>query len=261
MREKLLLRVIGLGIKIPDHITIECQRALSSCKRIFTVVQEPPNVWLPSESRGKIPVTGLLEMYVEGALRTENYDRVADAILQSVRDDQTTGYATYGNPLAYDSVAQTLVRRAQHAGIAFDVVPGISSIDTLLCDMGFDMAPGIQVYETSWLVAARIRLQTNVAAILLQVGAFGSFRMRYYTRPQAESLKGLVAHLTESYPSAHQVFLVRSSGVVGGKARIRGIPLGSLCDATTEDLLNCSLYIPPSRFSELDPQVIARMTS
>ena len=127
-------------------------------------------------------MVNVLEMYAEGAVRTQNYDRVADTIFQALAETETVGYVTYGNPLAYDSVAQNLVRQAQRSGTPFQIVAGISSIDTLLCDLGVDMAPGIQIYEASWLVTSPVRLDVAVAAILLQLGTFGSFRTHYRDR-------------------------------------------------------------------------------
>jgi precorrin-2 methylase len=259
MSDKPLLSVIGLGVKIPDHATTEAMRAMALCDRIFAVVQEPPAVWLPPSAAGKIPVTNILGLYVEGTLRTQNYDRAAETIFQSVRDGQTIGYVTYGNPLAYDSVAQNLVRRAQQAGTRFQVVPGISSVDTLLCDLGTDMAPGLQVYEASWLVAAQIRLHPTVAAILLQVGMFGTLRTHYRTRPEARSLAELAEYLGRSYPPSHNVFLVRSAGAAGDPPHIKESPLGNLCDVTSEDLLNCSMYIPSLEPTSLDERFLAAM--
>ena len=62
------LNIVGLGIRIPDQITVEASRALATCTRIFTIVQEAPAVWLPAENR-QIPVINVMDMYEEGAIR------------------------------------------------------------------------------------------------------------------------------------------------------------------------------------------------
>ena len=155
------LYVIGLGVKIPGHTTIEASDAMARCRRIYSIVQEPPRIWLP-RSNLAIPVINLINMYVEGAFRMENYERVADTILAALKEKMTVGYVTYGNPLAYDSVGQKLVRDSRDRGIQCEVITGISSIDTLLCDLGLDMAPGVQIYEASWMVTYQAPLNLTV---------------------------------------------------------------------------------------------------
>src|SRR5580700_405128 len=94
--------LIGLGIKIPDHVTPEATTAMAASHSIYTVIQEHPALWMPKSATNQVPVVNLLDAYTEGALRAENYDRAADIIFQAVEPDKTVGYVTYGNPLCYD---------------------------------------------------------------------------------------------------------------------------------------------------------------
>jgi Tetrapyrrole (Corrin/Porphyrin) Methylases len=242
MEQERCLYVIGLGVKIPGHTTIEAADAMSRCGRIYSIVQEPPDLWLPGGKAGEIPVVNVLGMYVEGAMRTQNYELVASVIFGALHEVHIVGYVTYGNPLAYDSVAQKLVRDAQTAGIPVYVVPGISSVDTILCDLGTDMAPGIQIYEASWLVASRTPLNSGVATILLQLGHFGSARAHYRVRRPARSLEDLIAYLCSFYPPSHSAFLVQSSPK-SQPAAIKRVRLDGLCEIREKDWAE-SIYIP-----------------
>lgn len=254
------LFVIGLGVKIPDHATLEAQSAISDCKRVYSIVQEPPNLWLPSSAQST-EVIDVMGMYNEGALRTDNYERVAKTIIEALNETRPIGYVTYGNPLAYDSVAQNLVSHATQAGLPFQVVAGISSIDTLLCDLGRDMAPGLQIYEASWLVAAQIPLQADIAVILVQLGAFGSVRTHYREPPSPVALAGLVTYLARFYPPSHGVFVVRSASRTDRQGGVRAVALGDLCSARTEEILNASLYVPAVRQPGLDLEIFEKMQS
>jgi precorrin-2 methylase len=254
------LFVVGLGVSIPDHITVQAFRAMSKCDRIYTIVQEPQSVWLPKEVSSSLEIKNALDMYEEGAIRSQNYERVAETILRSLSDVSNVGYITYGNPLAFDSVAQSLVRAAPEAGIECETVPGICSADTLLCDLGTDMAPGIQVFEASWLVAAKIRLDVSTAAILLQLGTFGSLRTHYRDRRSADTLAELTNYLGERYGLNHRVSLVQSSGGVW-PARICQVSLGDLCTVATDDFLGASMYLPALHAPKLDDEIIQRMRS
>jgi hypothetical protein len=244
------LYVIGLGIRIPGHTTIEAAHAMSQCMRLYSIVQEPAAWWLPPRHIS-VPIVSLLPMYVEGELRTSNYDRVANAVFTGLEEVSTVGYVTYGNPLAYDSVGQKLVRDARTAGIACRVIPGISSVDTILCDLGRDMAPGVQIYEASWLVATGAPLNISVATILLQLGHFGSDRAHYRERRPADALAPLVGYLGRFFPNSHEVFLVQSAS--GDRApMITGVALGRLSEVTVSQWAE-SIYVPPLESAQARP--------
>jgi len=253
------LLLIGLGVMIPDHITLQAARALSRCTHLYSIVQEPTRSWLPSDRVGKIEVVNVLPWYSEGSLRTENYDRVTDSILKTVSNSRTIGYVTYGNPMAYDRVAQNLVNYAKKSGLQIEIVPGISSIDTIFCDLQVDMAPGIQVYEASWLVACQILPSIHFPLVLLQVGTFGSLRTHYATRQDGNSLSELVEYLGKLYPLTHETSLVRSTGQEDRPGRVRNLALGHLCAATAEDLSGASLYIPALEGPSLNERIVNRM--
>ncbi len=115
------LYIIGLGVKIPGHRTVEAAHALARYERIYSIVGEAPGLWLPPGLASKIDVRSLLELYEEGALRTGNYDRVAAEILTGFDEAAVIEYVTYGNPFAYDAVAQRLARSVPERGITLRV--------------------------------------------------------------------------------------------------------------------------------------------
>jgi uncharacterized protein YabN with tetrapyrrole methylase and pyrophosphatase domain len=250
------LYIIGLGIKIPGHTTAEAAQAMGRCNRLYSIVQEPPRVWLPSAG---IEVVNLLSMYAEGALRIDNYERAAARILGALQDVSTVGYVTYGSPLAYDSVAQHLVFAAKAAGIPFEVISGISSIDTLLCDLGLDMAPGIQIYEASWLVTHRAVLNLSIPVVLVQMREFGSFRTHYRERRPASALQDLVNYLCSFYPATHEGYMVQSSNQQF-PSLVRPVPLGRLCELEERDFLP-SFYIPILQRTQPDTVAVEKMKS
>jgi len=252
------LYIIGLGVSIPGHVTVQATRAMSRCARLYSIVQEPPQMWLPKEKWG-MKVINALTMYEEGSVRTQNYERAARTIIAALDNARPLGYVTYGNPMAYDRVAQNLIEYAKESGITLQVVPGISSFDTILCDLRVEMAPAIQVYDASWLVIFGMAPNVNVPALLIQVSVFGSFRTHYSQRQDGRSLEGLVEYLTRFYPPSHMVSLVRSTGQEGEPANVRKVALGKLSEVTAEDLGGASLYIPVLNYPKPDEEMISAM--
>lgn len=252
------LYIIGLGVSIPGHVTVQATRAMSRCVRLYSIVQEPPRWWLPKEHLN-LEVINALKMYNEDSIRTQNYERAARTIIEALGTVRPIGYVTYGNPMSYDRVAQNLVEYTKASDITMQVVPGISSFDTMLCDLTVDMAPAIQVFDASWLVACHIEPNIYMPALVMQVSVFGSFRTHYSRRPEGRSLAGLVEYLCRFYPPSHSVSLVRSTGQEGDPANVRTVALGTLSEVTSEDLSGASLYIPVLRYPKPDQELFDAM--
>jgi hypothetical protein len=254
------LYLIGLGVMIPEHVTAQAIRALSRCSQIYTLIRESPHLWIPADKLGQIEIIDVLNWYVEGEVRTHNYDYVARKIYSALSPGKNVGYVTYGNPMAYDSVAQNLISLCEAAGLRAHIVPGISSLETVLCDLRRDIAPGIQVYDASWLVACEIQPRVDVPLLLVQIDTFGSFRTHYNSLREGDSLKELVQHCCRFYPTQHSVYLVRSRGDETRPAHIMDVRLSQLCDVTGEELRGTSLYFPASHPGQhLRKKILARM--
>jgi precorrin-3B methylase len=253
------LFIIGLGVMIPGHITKLATDCMSRCVKLFAIVQEPTHLWLPQAGIGRIEVVNLLQSYVEGNLRTQNYERATRRVIDDLKEGQSVGYVTYGNPMAYDSVAQNLVHEAKKSGFRARVIPGISSVDTIFCDLGRDMAPAVQIFDASWLLACGLRPQVTIPTLLLQMGTFGSFRTHYTERRDGSSLSDLVSHLGVVYPSRHPVSLIRSTSHHSQPAKVTEVSLENLGRVSSEELSGASLYIPAVQSTRFNEEMVQKM--
>jgi precorrin-4 methylase len=244
---------------IPSHITFQATQAMSVCSELYSVVQEPAIRWLPKGMVDQTKVVNLLEWYAENQPRMQNYDRVAKNIFKAIGLGKSIGYVTYGNPMAYDRVAYNLIQLVKDSGFSLEVIPGISSLDCILCDLRVDMAPGIQVFDASWLFACRIRPRIDVPLLLMQVGAFGSLQTHYTERQDGRSLNHLVHYCLEFYSPSHPVSLIRSRSNQAEPSHIRHLALRDLGKVTAEDLSGASLYLPSSQDIVPVPEIIERM--
>lgn len=252
------LFIIGLGVVIPDHVTPQAQRAIGRCARVYSIVQEPARLWIHADKLAQIEIINALSFYVDGGIRVDNYERVAREIVQAATG-RSVGYVTYGNPMAYDRVASNLVQYAVEAGIPVTVVPGISSVETIMCDLRLDIAPAIQIYEATWMFICQITPKVDSPLLLLQMGNFGSLRAHYSKRAEGSSLAELIQYLSRFYPASHAVSLVRSTASEDQPARVRQVRLDELGQVTAEDLSGASLYIPVLQKPVPNAEILERM--
>jgi hypothetical protein len=118
------------------------------------------------------------------------------------------------------------------------VVPGISSLDTIFAEVGYDPANGLLVYEADGLVRDQVPILTNLALLLLQPGAFGSNLAHLNSwRPDLAPLRD---YICQFHAPDHECACVWSL------RKIWRCKLRDLDSLPAEALGNSSLFIPPA---------------
>src|SRR5205823_11514314 len=146
--------------------TLEALDALANCQQIYTILSPSMTVLLPRELTPKIK--SLWPLYQSGVLRRDAYAAEVAAILEAAMQGKPVAYLTVGNPVFFDSVTQGLLEAGQERELDVRIVAGISSIDTILVDLQRDIAPGLQIYDATALVAYAIKPRVDMACLLLQ---------------------------------------------------------------------------------------------
>src|SRR5258708_37520523 len=135
---------------------------------------------------------------------------MAAEVVNEVLVDPPVCFATYGHPLLYGHPSVLIQRAAKLLDLRVETFPGISSLDTLLVDLGIDpAADGLQMYETTDLLLRRRLIQNDVPCVLLQVNAIAEPNYQL-NRLSAEHFAPLQNYLLEFYPSEHPITLVVS---------------------------------------------------
>jgi uroporphyrin-III C-methyltransferase len=248
------LYVVGAGVAFPDQLTIQTVEILSRCKEIYTNMRDFQLKELPSELRSKC--TSIWSLYRDERDRALNYKDVTDVIIDRAMSVRPVGWMTPGHPLVFDSVSQALVKIGKKHGWLVHVVPGISCLDTIFVDVGFDPADGLIVYEANALVRNNVPLLTNLAALLLQPSHFGTDRAQLSPlwRPDLIPLRD---HIRQFHAANHECALVSSSLSIGGKHKTWWTTVGELDLIPTEALHTSTLFVPPagSTFSKRATQI------
>jgi hypothetical protein len=152
---------------------------------------------------------------------------------------------TPGHPIVFDSVSQTLLKAGQARGWRVSVIPGISSIDTILAELGFDPAGGLLIHEATSFVRGKLVLPIEAAALLLQPSAFDS-DVAHYVDDWRPDLTPLRDHLLQYHKPGHACAFVRSPEDESSVARVHWLPLAELQTVPTNALRGSSLFIPPA---------------
>jgi precorrin-6B methylase 1 len=243
-----VLYIVGAGIRFPEHLTIQTIEVLSGCKRICTNLPASTFASLPEDLRTKCESLGPL--YQDKRHRAANYHDVAQAVLDAGEREFPVAWMTQGHPIVFDSVSQLLLSAGRARGWQVSVLPAISSLDTILAEIGYDPASGFFVHEATALVRRQVPLQPAITTVLLQPSLFGS-DVAHLTPDWRPDLAPLRDHLLQFYAKEQECGFIRSSSKADDESTICWTKVGDLSAVTFEALANSSLLLPSATIERL----------
>jgi precorrin-3B methylase len=249
------LTVVGTGIKMAAHITVEAKAWIEQADKVFFLVTgEIAQEWILQLNPQAV---NLSPLYARGRRRLDTYRQMVERILEAVRQGQRVCAVFYGHPGVFVLPAHEAVRQARREGFDARMLPGISAEDCLFADLGLDPAwSGCQSFEaTDFLVRSR-RFDTRSHLVLWQIGVIGNLR-----RPaKGEDLPGLavlVEVLEAHYGPEHPVIIYEASPYPGLAPVIQRVPLGQAQNARITPI--STMLVPPKEEAPLDAAMMERL--
>lgn len=162
--------ILGLGQRFPCHLTLEVMEVLDDYEVVYTLLTEDEIARLPADLAAKCQ--SVFNRYRPDRLRWENYAEVSKTILEVARRLSPLAWLTWGNPRVLDNVSQTLIDIGQAEGFSVVALPAVSTIDTVLVDVGYDPAAGLLVIEATSAVLYQTPLVPEVATLVVPARRF-----------------------------------------------------------------------------------------
>lgn len=249
------IAAVGLGIAGIHQITREVEETISRCTQTFvTDIAIGVVDYLKTLCPNVVDLTSQEEL---GSHRILIYRRMAAEVVAAAVENSPVCFATYGHPKMYCYPTILIQRAAKLLDLKVMVLPGISSLDTLLVDLGIDPGfDGLQIYEATDLVIRRRPLQTDVSCVILQAPIV----MEAYNKPGSPSidnLRLLQNYLLDFYPDQHNAILIVSKTHPLLEPIMQKIPLGRLVMAMQQGFSVGTLFIPPVHHREVANQELA----
>jgi uncharacterized protein YabN with tetrapyrrole methylase and pyrophosphatase domain len=235
--------IVGTGIVGAHQLTREAEEVIRRCRQTFVIES---GYGLPEYLEALSPqVTELGTFYEPGKDRLYTYHRMAAEVVAAAVAEPPVCLATYGHPWVYCYPTALITRAAPLLGLHVEVFPGVSSFDTLLVDLGIDIAAtGIQMYEATDVLLRRRPLQTDVACVIWQPTVVGD--PTYHPQPYTtEQFAPLQDYLLGFYPADHEVALVTTKTFPLTRSAVQALPLRELAVELERAPQVATLFIPP----------------
>jgi Tetrapyrrole (Corrin/Porphyrin) Methylases len=248
------LTVIGTGIRAVGQVTREGQHALESAEKVLYLVADPVTErWI---RRQNPTAESLYGYYGDDKPRKQTYREMADRILEFVRKDLDVCAAFYGHPGIFVSPSALSLKAAREEGYRAEIMPAVSAIDSLFCDLGLDPFRGTQIFESTNLLIRSRKIDTSCFLILLQVASVGDlgFRAAGFDK---RNLPVLVRHLLDLYGPHHEIFIYQAAHYPVCRPVIKRVPVAEMTDSQVTGI--STLCIPPLREPRLDRSMLTRL--
>ncbi len=234
------LTVVGTGIAIGVHLTPEARAAWESAEEALFLVADPVSAtWLTELNPS---ARSLHEHYRAGRPRLDIYEAMVKEIVSPLRAGRTVCAAFYGHPGIFVYPGHESVRRARRDGFEARLLPGISALDCLWCDLGIDPAlGGCQIYHATDFLEDERAPDTKATLILLQISVIG--QSAHLEEPDWSRLPLLVDYLRRFYPEDHEVIGYEASPFSVVRPIIERVPVAALATAPLTPAM--TLVVPP----------------
>ena len=161
----------------------------------------------------------------------------------------------YGHPGVFVQPSHMAINRVRAEGYDADMLPGISTEDCLVADLGVDLSQsGYQCFEASnFLICAKLP-DVAAALILWQIGVIGQVKCGV---GRADGLEILTERLLTFYPPFHEVAIYEAATLPVCDTVVRRTPLSSLPNCPVSPI--STLFIPAAHEPSLDAEMLARL--
>ncbi|WP_419421632.1 SAM-dependent methyltransferase (plasmid) [Legionella sp. D16C41] len=242
--------IVGCGIKFLSHLTLEVKLLIESCDFVLYLVNDPAiKRWIEENSRNS---KSLDSLYFVNSDRKAAYNSISYEVIKYAKKNKTTCFVTYGHPLFLSNSSQSLIKEVGRncSDIEVDVLPGISSLDSLCCDLRIDPSMGgMQAYEATDFLKENYIINKSSHIILWQIGVVGIKKIILQESDlcgnieKFNSLKCLKEKLLDIYDDKHPVIIYVASMYQSFPAEICEVELCNLDQVDIPRL--ATAYIPP----------------
>jgi uncharacterized protein YabN with tetrapyrrole methylase and pyrophosphatase domain len=233
------LIVVGTGISV-GHITMEARSWICSAEKVLYCVADPATERLIVRLNPN--AESLYVYYGEGKPRRETYQQMVDRTMECVRAGKQVCVAYYGHPGIFVAPSHKSIMVAREEGFSARMLPAVSSLDCLFCDLGIDPATGCQVLEATDLLLRHRSLDVFSHTIIWQIAATGDlgFSFKGY---DGRNIRSLVEYLLRLYPHDHDVTVYEAAQYPVCDPVIRKMKLDELTNQMISGI--STLYVPP----------------
>lgn len=168
------LFIVGCGIKFLSHMSLEVQAVIQKSDCVVYLVNDPAmKQWIINNSVNAISLDLIYYSFTD---RSQAYNSISQEIIKIAKENKNTCFVIYGHPFFLATPSEQIIRNIEKnsSDIKIEILPGISSLDCLFCDLRVDPGScGIQAYESTEFINKNYKINSDSHLVLWQIGVIG----------------------------------------------------------------------------------------
>jgi uncharacterized protein YabN with tetrapyrrole methylase and pyrophosphatase domain len=239
------IKLVGIGMLPQRDLTVGGLAALKASEIVLYSSFPHLRPWL--ESLGLRRLEDICDRYVDGGKDVDNYAAIVEAVADAARAHRDVAYLVPGHPnLGVTATQRFLAMAAADNEFDIEVVPGVSSIDTVSMDLSLDLLErSCTIVDSNRLLLLRHQLDPRIGVLVYHASAVGTSRTDYRQPWATNRIELLQRYLCDTFGEDHEYHAVVSQTTPGVRPRVSGGMLGKLSEAVRSIDYGTTLYIPP----------------
>ncbi|MEI6415535.1 MAG: SAM-dependent methyltransferase, partial [Pseudomonadota bacterium] len=204
------LTIIGAGINSFYQLTVEACDIISSGRMVYFTSMDNAGIAFLKNLNPNIQPSDF-EEYQLGSFRPDMYERMADKVIDEATKAPGVVFLEKGSALVCNRVTQFVIQKSHEQGLSLKIIPGVSSIETLLTATGCDPGEsGMQIFLAQNLILQHKKLDPSCAVIIMQPGYYDT--KWYVGNPYSleNRFDALKEYLLDFYPPLTEIALVKT---------------------------------------------------
>lgn len=247
------ISIIGRGLDPGRHISTEAIAALKQADIVLGIEPEK-NAWGQlCREHGLSSVVDLGSLYKDGAKDVDNYETFLETIRAYSDQHAHIAVLVAGHPRLGVSFVEMMRRSPSFAGHDVRVVPGLSSFDIMINDLGMDpLEQGTVMVDANRLLLFGYDMIPDLNYFIYHVCSVGTSATHYGNPEANKHLAMLQKHLLSFYPREKRATLCKASNGAADQGSYVDFSLAELALKTRDIDFGTTLFIPASRPSRLN---------
>jgi precorrin-6B methylase 1 len=254
--------IIGAGLCEELQLTREAEAALGRARLIFT---SRYSLSIGAAVRRLNAGAEIRDLehgeYAIGTFRPEMYERLAARVVDAAAACPAVVVLQPGSAMVVDTVSQLVLDRAMRLGLSVRVVPGISCVEAVLSELGYDAGNGVQIVLAQRLVLLRKKLDPELAALIIQPGYYDTRYWAGIAQSSPSRFDELHDHLARSYAPDTEMALVLAPIFSTTAAHVLWFRLQDFKRLHRQISPFHTLFVPARAQPPIDPDFMRRIDS
>jgi precorrin-6B methylase 1 len=256
------ITIVGAGLVGAAYLGAAADDALRTARVVFC---STTNAGIADHVRALNPAATVRVSeegeYKPRTFRPDMYRRMADAVIDAARGGPGVVMLAPGSAVVVDRVTQLVLAGARAAGLRVRILPGVSSIESVLAELEYDVSAGLQVVLAQRLVLERVQLNPGLASLVLQPAYYDTSFFAGAPHSAEGRFDDLTRQLGLAFTPDAPMALVATATEIGAAASVLWFRLASLNRLHRVLSPRQTLFIPPERAPTTDDAFAARVAS